>query len=158
MRKVRPPTIRFSPLHRRTLYAVFTLLWSSGALWLVFHYFLRTPGDFGDRAHPLEIWWLRLHGLIVFLMLVAIGSVLPVHARLGWQIKRNRHSGLAMKIICLWLAATGYALYYFASDDNREWLALLHWALGLPLPLMVAFHVWRGHLGTPTTPDHTRRL
>lgn len=153
MRKAHPPTIRFSPLHRQTLYAVFALLWSSGALWLVFHYFLRTPGDFGDQAHPLEIWWLRLHGLIVFAMLVAIGSVLPVHARLGWQLRRNRHSGLAMKIIFLWLAATGYALYYFASDDNRDWLAPLHWAAGLSLPLMIAFHVQRGRRRPSATPD-----
>jgi hypothetical protein len=153
MRKAHPPTIRFSPLHRQTLYAVFALLWSSGALWLVFHYFLRTPGDFGDQAHPLEIWWQRLHGLIVFAMLVAIGSVLPVHARLGWQLRRNRHSGLAMKIIFLWLAATGYALYYFASDDNRDWLAPLHWAAGLSLPLMIAFHVQRGRRRPSATPD-----
>ena len=145
MNRARLPTIRLSPLHRRTLYAIFTLLWASGALWLVFHYFLRLPSEFGDKAHPMEIWWLRLHGLIVFALLVGIGSVLPVHARLAWQLKRNRSSGLAMKITFLWLAATGYALYYFASDDNQDWLGLLHWAVGLSLPLMIALHVRRGH-------------
>lgn len=144
MQRMRPPTIRLSVRHRRALYAVCALLWASGALWLVFHYFLRLPGDFGERPHPLEIWWLRLHGLFMLAMLVGIGSVLPVHARLGWQLRRNRGSGLAMKAFLLWLAATGYALYYFADDDNRGWLALLHWVLGLPLPCLLALHIWHG--------------
>lgn len=153
MNRPRLPTIRFSRFHRQTLYAVFTLLWASGALWLVFHYSLRLPGEFGDRAHPMEIWWLRLHGLIVFAMLVAVGSVLPVHARQAWKLKRNRITGLAMKIIFLWLAGTGYALYYFASDENQAWLALLHWVVGLALPLMMVFHVRRGHRRPPVTLD-----
>ena len=136
----RLPTIRFSRFHRQALYSVFTLLWVSGALWLVFHYFLQMPGDFGNRAHPLERWWLRLHGLVVFAMLVAVGSVLPVHARQAWKLKRNLLSGLSMKLVVLWLAGTGYALYYFASEANQSWLALLHWAVGLPLPLLIAFH------------------
>lgn len=152
MSRARLPTIRLSPLHRQALYAVFALLWASGALWLIFHYFLRLSGDFGDRAHPLEIWWLRLHGLIVFAMLVGVGSVLPVHARQAWKLRRNRASGLAMQIVFLWLAATGYALYYFASDDNQDWLALLHWAVGLPLPLMITFHVRRGRRRPFLTP------
>lgn len=145
------PTIRFSPFHRQTLYSVFTLLWVSGALWLVFHYFLRIPGEFGDKANPMEIWWLRLHGLFVFAMLVAVGSVLPVHARQAWKFKRNRISGLSIKIVFLWLAGTGYALYYFASDENQTWLALLHWGVGLPLPLLIAFHVRHRHRRTAAT-------
>lgn len=136
--------IRFAAPHKRALYAVFLVLWLSGALWLAFHYFLRAPGAFGAQPHALEIWWLRLHGLMGFAALVALGSVLPVHARRAWQFKKNRASGLAMKGISLWLAATGYALYYFASDDNANWLPLLHWIVGLALPLMLAFHIRRG--------------
>ena len=53
--------IRLSLRHKNLLYAGFTLLWASGALWMAFHYFLRVEGDFGPEAHPLEAWWLRLH-------------------------------------------------------------------------------------------------
>jgi hypothetical protein len=144
MNRLRPPTIRFSPLHRKTLYSVITLLWSSGTLWLVFHHFFRLHGDFGDRAHPLEIWWLRLHGLLVFAMLIGIGSVLPVHARQAWHLQRNRRSGLGMKGLFLWLASTGYALYYFANEENQDWLAVLHWAAGLAVPVVIALHIWLG--------------
>lgn len=136
--------IRFSPDHKRYIYGVVTLLWVSGALWLLFHYFLRTPGEFGTQAHPLESWWLRLHGLAAFASLVVIGSVLPVHARRAWQLKKNRGSGLSMKVITFWLSITGYALYYFASDTNAGWLPLLHWIVGLALPLMLVVHIRRG--------------
>jgi hypothetical protein len=144
MTKFPQPLIRFAAPHKRALYAVFVLLWLSGALWLAFHYFLRVPGEFGATAHPLEIWWLRLHGMMGFAALVALGSVLPVHARHAWRLKKNRASGLAMKSVLLWLAATGYALYYFASEANETWLPLLHWIAGLMLPMMIVLHIRHG--------------
>lgn len=140
----RPQPIRLGTRHKRALYAVFLILWGSGALWLLFHYFLRVPGEFGDAAHPLEAWWLRLHGLAGFAALVAVGSVLPVHARRAWELGKNRRSGLAMKAGLLWLAATGYALYYFASEANEAWLPLIHWIAGLALPLAGLIHVRLG--------------
>ncbi|MEQ1667736.1 MAG: hypothetical protein ABL868_04715 [Sulfuriferula sp.] len=139
-----PQPIRFPKPHKNALYAAFVLLWLSGALWLVFHYFLRVDGEFGVAAHPLEIWWLRLHGLLAFIMLVAVGSVLPIHVRRAWHLRKNRLTGLVMSTVLLWLALTGYALYYFSSDENEAWLPLLHWIVGLALPLMLIVHIWRG--------------
>ena len=139
-----PLPIRFGNRHKRMLYAVFALLWISGALWLAFHYFLRVPSAFGDAAHPLEKWWLRLHGLMGFAALVALGSVLPIHTRRAWHLKKNRATGLATKSVFLWLAATGYALYYFTSEANEAWLPQMHWIVGLALPLMLAVHIRRG--------------
>jgi hypothetical protein len=140
----RAQPIRLGTRHKRALYTVFLALWGSGALWLLFHYFLRVAGEFGNAAHPLESWWLRLHGLTAFAALVAVGSVLPVHARRAWQLGKNRRSGLAMKAWLLWLAATAYALYYFASEANEAWLPLAHWIAGLMLPLAGLIHVRLG--------------
>jgi hypothetical protein len=70
--------------------------------------------------------------------------VLPVHARRAWHLKKNRVSGLAMKLLLAWLAATGYALYYFATDANEAWLPLLHWVVGLAFPLLLVWHIRRG--------------
>ena len=139
-----PLPIRFAKPHKRVLYGVFALLWLSGALWLGFHYFLRVPGEFGAAAHPLEIWWLRLHGLMGFAMLVVIGSVLPIHTRRAWHLHKNRSTGFLMQSILLWLSLTGYALYYFAADASAVWLPLLHWVVGLALPLMLVLHIRRG--------------
>ena len=118
MYKNLPLPIRFAKPHKRVLYAVFALLWLSGALWLGFHYFLREVGEFGETAHPSEIWWLRLHGLMGFAILVAAGSALPIHSRRAWHLRKNRSTGFLMQTILLWLSLTGYALYYFASDAD----------------------------------------
>lgn len=136
--------IRFAAPHKHFLYSVFSLLWLSGALWLLFHYFMRVDSEFGPAPHAAEIWCLRLHGLLVFAALLALGSVLPVHAQRAWQLKKNRRSGLMMKGLFLWLAITGYALYYFASDSNENWLPLLHWGAGIGLPLMLLLHIRTG--------------
>jgi hypothetical protein len=139
-----PPVIRLGARHKRLVYATFALLWASGALWLVFHHFLGVEGDFGPEPHPLEKWWLRLHGLASMLGLVAIGSLATNHVRLAWQRNKNRVSGLTMLALIIWLAATGYALYYFSSDANAAWLPLLHWTPGLVFPAAVAIHIFTG--------------
>lgn len=144
MNRHAPVPIRFAAPYKKFLYSVFSLLWLSGALWLLFHYFMRVPGEFGITPHPAEIWWLRLHGMMVFAVLIALGSVLSNHARRAWQLKKNRFSGLLIKVLLLWLAITGYALYYFASESNENWLPVLHWGAGISVPLMLASHIRMG--------------
>ena len=146
MVKITPTPIRFSAPNKRWLYVIFATLWLSGAWWLITHYFMRVSGEFGDMPHPLENWWLRLHGLMVFAGLVALGGVLSTHAQRAWKLNKNRRTGLFMKLVFLWLAMTGYALYYFASEENAAWLPLLHWIMGLSVPLVLAFHIRRGRV------------
>ncbi|MFN3716784.1 MAG: hypothetical protein ACK4R8_08685 [Thiobacillus sp.] len=141
---MKPPVIRLAPGHKRLVYAVFALLWTSGALWLAFHYFFAVEGDFGPEPHPLEKWWLRLHGLAAMFALVASGSLAASHMRLAWTQKKNRATGLPMLAHITWLAATGYALYYFSTDANATWLPLLHWVAGLALPFALAVHLVAG--------------
>jgi branched-subunit amino acid transport protein len=138
------PPIRLGARHRRVVYASFSVLWLSGALWLLFHYFLQRPGNFGNEPHFLEQWWLRVHGLAMMATLVTAGSIVVHHARRAWQLHKNRLLGALLTGVLLWLAATGYALYYFSSDANQTWLPFLHWVPGLALPLAVALHVRRG--------------
>ncbi len=149
------PVIRLGQRHKRLAYAAFALLWTSGALWLLFHYFLGVEGDFGPEPHPLEKWWLRLHGLAAMLALVAIGSLTTHHMLLAWQRNKNRRSGLPMLLLTAWLAATGYVLYYFSSDANAAWLPLLHWTVGLALPVALTLHILVGRQRTPR--KHTQR-
>lgn len=148
----KPPPIRLSARHRRWLAGVFGLLWIPGALWLLFHYFLRPEGEFGPRPHVLEAWWLRLHALAAFAALVAIGTVLPAHARRAWVLNKNRGSGLAVKSALAWLALTGYALYYFADPEARPWLPWLHWVAGLAMPALFVWHIRLGRRATARRP------
>ena len=44
------------------------------------------------------------------------------------------------------LTLSGYLLYYVGSDSVRDIMALVHWAIGLALPLLTVWHVWRGRV------------
>ena len=136
--------MKLSTGHRRWVYWSAAGLLASGALWLVFHYFVRTRGEFGDTAHPLEIWWLRLHGGCAMLALVVMGSLLPVHVRRGWHQRKNLFAGCMLGALALLLIATGYALYYIGDEVTRPWISALHWGVGLGAPLVLIWHVWRG--------------
>jgi cation transport ATPase len=133
--------IRLGVRHKQMLHSGLTLLWASGALWLVFHYFFQVEGDFGPQPHQLENWWLRLHGLAAMLAFMLLGSLLPNHVKLAWTRRRNHRTGLSMLAVWAWLAATGYTLYYFSSDANAAWLPLLHWGVGLTLPALLVVHL-----------------
>ena len=77
-----------------------------------------------------------------------IPSLAPNHIRLAWNRRRNHRSGLPMLALIVWLAATGYALYYFSTDDNATCLPLLHWIAGLALPLGLLLHIRLGRRRT----------
>lgn len=138
------PAVRLGSAHSRWLYAAFILLWLSGVAWILFHYFMQVSGDFGPRPHPLQQWWLRLHGLAAMLSLVALGTVLPNHVRGAWTLARNRMAGAGLILILIWLVITGYALYYLAGAVSQDLLSLLHWIPGLLLPPALWLHIRRG--------------
>lgn len=139
-----PIPLRLLPGQRKALYVSTGALWLSGALWLLYHYFMAVNSPFGPTPNPLEQWWLRLHGLSAMAALLAVGSVLPYHAHRAWTLNKNRALGFALLSALAWLTLTGYALYYFATDSNQHWLPLLHWIPGLALPLLLTMHILQG--------------
>ncbi|NBR18198.1 MAG: hypothetical protein EBT81_10105, partial [Gammaproteobacteria bacterium] len=55
------------PGRRRLLHGVALGTWSTGAVWLVFHYFVRVVDEFGfDNPHPQQRWWLIGHAVFSF--------------------------------------------------------------------------------------------
>lgn len=138
--------MRLSARHQLWIYVLGTLVALSGALWLLFHSFIAVPGDFGPAAHPLERWWLRLHGLASAAFLILLGTVLPVHAQIAWLAGRNRFSGALFFAVLMFLIASGYALYYVGHEAARSALSIGHWTVGLGVPAVIAWHAWRGRL------------
>jgi uncharacterized membrane protein YhaH (DUF805 family) len=116
----------------------------SGTLWLLFHYFATVPGEFGDTRHPLEAWWLRLHGGAAMGFLIVFGTVLPVHVRRAWDLGRNRPTGAMLLCVICALLITGYALYYVGSEEARPWISAIHWAIGLMGVPALVLHVFAG--------------
>ena len=58
--------VRLTDKRRLLVYGVGIALWTSGALWLIFHYLVTYRGEFGATTHPLEPWWLKAHGAFAF--------------------------------------------------------------------------------------------
>jgi hypothetical protein len=150
--------MRLSNGHRRWIYWSGAALFATGALWLLFHYFLRRHGPFGETGHPLEVWWLRLHGACAMLVLVVLGSLLPIHVRRGWHQRRNLLAGCMVSAIALLLIVSGYGLYYYGGEDGRPWISAFHWLLGLGTPALLVWHIWSGRhsvdrLHSPAKPD-----
>ena len=144
MHKKRPLDNRLGSQHRRWLAATFTLLFISGVLWLVFHYFIHVKTEFGEGPHPLQQWWMKLHGLAAMATLIVAGSLLLGHIRKAWQHHQNRLSGGTMVAIMAALTLTGYALYYFGGEESRPIISMAHWVIGVAaLPLLI-LHIVSG--------------
>ena len=157
------PALRLGRWHQGYLYVFGALLVLSGALWLLFHYFVRIPGQFGDTPHMLEPWWLCVHGLCAAAFLIGFGSVLPGHVRRAWIARRNRLSGTLFFSLVALLIASGYGLYYLADESVRGFVSAMHWTIGLGMPALVGWHVWLGRAsrkarhGTAPGADIARR-
>ena len=131
---------RLSRRQRLATYVGLTAAWSTGALWLLFHYFLQRQGEFALEPHPLEHWWLRLHGLCAFALLWFGGVLWALHVRHGLGRFQRRRSGLVIAFAFCALAASGYLLYYADEGAARDVIGVLHWAFGLSLIVPVFIH------------------
>ncbi len=140
------PPIRLGEWHQAYLYGMGTVLILSGALWLLFHYFVRIPGDFGPTLHPLEPWFLAIHGISAAGLLIGFGSVMPGHVRRAWRAARNRVTGSIFFGVMLALTVSGYLLYYIGSETARSFLSIFHWVVGFSLPALAGWHIWRGRV------------
>lgn len=128
------PTGQLSRRHRYLVYAVAIGVWLSGALWLLFHYFLMRASALGPMPHPLEPWWLSLHGAFAFAAIWSFGLLWGVHVVNNWPAGARRRSGALMILILGVLIASGYLLYYLGDDQLRSITSVTHWAIGLAAP------------------------
>lgn len=117
-----------------------TILWLSGAGWLLLHYYGQVQGEFGVETNPLEPWFLRLHGLVLIPALMGFGGLMVVHIPKGWKDKSQRIAGVALTAVMGLLIASGYLLYYLGIEWMRDWTSLIHWIIGLALPAVFVWH------------------
>src|ERR1700733_8776594 len=82
--------------HRYLVWPIVAGVWVTGVLWLIFHYFLEQPGDFGLGVNPLERWWLYAHGAFAFASLWLLGFLSVAHVAQRWRWKRQRASGVIL--------------------------------------------------------------
>jgi hypothetical protein len=119
------------------------ILWLTGAAWLLLHNFGQIKGAFGPETNPLEPWMLRLHGMAMIASLVGVGSLLVVHVWKGWAYPHQKLIGSLLLGIVGVLVLTGYLLYYVGSEEQRNLISLIHWLVGLLLPIIFLVHYRR---------------
>lgn len=139
-----PQPVRLGRRHELWVYGLAALLLLSGAGWLVAHYFLAIPTEFGDPHQPSEPWWLRLHGAAAMGFLVIVGTVLLNHVVRAWHLRSNHKSGLVFMGLLAAMVLTGYALYYFGGEETRPWISKAHWIAGLASAVALPIHAVLG--------------
>jgi hypothetical protein len=105
---------------KTAVYCTTVIVGLSGLFWFVVHDVLADePGD-------LTRLLLTLHGVSAYALLVAIGSLLPIHVRLGWRRRRNLVTGLSVIALTAVLGVTALVLYYGDEDLQKpaKWLHL----------------------------------
>lgn len=122
------------------VYVVCLGVWLSGALWLIYHYYFMLQTDFGKAPNPLEHWSLVAHGALAFASLWLMGFLWGTHITKRWRLHRHRKTGGMTFGVMLILIVSGYLLYYLASDAWRAPTAILHWLIGLSMPLALLAH------------------
>lgn len=124
----------------------------SGVAWLLLHDLIDAePGE-------TERLLLTLHGISAYAVLIAIGSLLPLHVRSGWHRRRKRWTGGTTLAMLVLLAMTGLVLYY-GGEATREPARWIHIAIGIscialfPLHALLAATVRRSAESIISYPD-----
>jgi hypothetical protein len=107
----------------------------SGLLWFVLHEL--AYDDPGELAHLLLI----LHGASAYVVLLAVGSLLPVHVRAGWLLRRNLATGLAVIATISVLSITALMLYY-GSEEVQTPAKWVHLAFGISVLILFPAHAF----------------
>jgi hypothetical protein len=139
--------LRLSPSFLGAIYALFALLFITGAAWLVADALKDSDGGEAWQAFAANL--LMIHGGASMAMLIALGALIPLHMRLAWRASRNRVSGSVMAALNGLLIATAFGLYYSGSDVLRAWTGYVHIGVGLLLPILVLIHVLLGRRSRP---------
>ena len=134
--------MRLSGTFRYALYAALTLLFVTGAAWLVADQL--KVGALDDFWQFAAATLLALHGGAAMVTLLLLGALFPLHVRPSWRSQRNRAMGLIMVAAGGVLIATAYGLYYSGSEGPRLWMSWIHTCIGLALPILVLLHVVTG--------------
>lgn len=132
-----------APWQRLLLDAALWILGLTGAAWLVAHYVFGAGNDAIGLPHASEAWWMRVHGLAAFAVLIAFGAFLPAHVPRGWRIQRKRGVEVAMLALFGGAIVTAYVLYYLTPESLHAAIGWVHAGVGAGAALGVAWHRYR---------------
>lgn len=136
--------MKLSRRHRTWFYVSFVLVFFSGLAWIILHYAVSKADQSASGIHPLEPWALKIHGAAAMLVLIILGTLIPLHIKRGWAAGINRRNGIILISVNLVLIVTGYLLYYAGGETFRLTSRWVHIIIGVLLPAVIIWHVREG--------------
>jgi purine-cytosine permease-like protein len=106
----------------------------SGIAFLMGHEFQISRQTLGNHSV------LALHGIASALALIAFGTILPFHIKVGLKAWKNLISGVSQLLFLAILVITALLLYY-GPEELHDASKLVHWALGLVFFIIFIFHI-----------------
>ncbi len=144
-----PSALRLDDRFRWGLYGIFSVLFVTGAVWLIADALKDSPS--GDFWQGISASLLMIHGGAAMVTLVLLGALIPIHVLRAWRARRNRWAGGAMVIANVLFVATAFGLYYAGSEIWRPWISDVHIVIGLIFPALIVIHVVTGRRWPPAT-------
>ena len=144
-----PSALRLDDRLRWGLYGIFSVLFVTGAVWLIADALKDSPS--GDFWQGISASLLMIHGGAAMVTLVLLGTLIPIHVLRAWRARRNRWAGGAMVAANVLFVATAFGLYYAGSEIWRPWISDVHIAVGLTFPALIVIHVVTGRRRPPAT-------
>jgi hypothetical protein len=122
------------------LYLTLTGLGVTGLVWMGLHY---ANGGFAGENRPYALLHqlMIFHGILGYLVAVAVGLFLAQHVGAGWRARRSRATGISLLALFATLMASALVLYYSGDDSLRALASLAHQIVGVGLVLAVPAHV-----------------
>jgi hypothetical protein len=133
-------TVRLKSSFRYWTYAVFSVLFLSGAVWLVADW----QKDADEAWQQLAANLLMIHGGAAMLALMMLGALIPLHLLRAWRARKNLVSGVTVATVNTVLIVTAFGLYYLGSETMRPWMSWIHIGAGFSLALMLPLHIVLG--------------
>lgn len=130
--------MRLAPWQRVLIYGSVVTVTVSGLLWFVLHDVI------SDEPDGTQRFLLVVHGTSAFAVLMAFGSLFPVHMRAGWLRRLNLVTGLGLIGGMAALSVTALVLYY-GGEDSHLWARWVHIGVGLLCFAVFPVHIVRGH-------------
>lgn len=125
--------MRLGLVQKSAVWTAVAVVSLSGAAWFVLHDLIDAePGE-------TERLLLMLHGISAYAVLIAIGSLLPLHVRSGWHRRRKRWTGGSTLAVLMLLAMTGLVLYY-GGETTREPARWIHIVIGMACIALFPIH------------------
>lgn len=143
---MRPNGVKLSRRHRTWVYSIFLLAFFSGFTRIILRYAIPKSLQIGNVVHVLKLLALKVHGAAAMLVLVILGTLIPLHMKRGWTVKLNRSNGIVLISVNLGLITTGYLLYYAGGETFRNISSWIHMTLGVLLPGFLVWHIAEGRL------------